>query len=211
MCTVEGNWNYEFDILNIEKSNFTNFEIIMKNFQECALKTFENTFTADNHTSKDITQKSDDDLRDLIEKNKTLKQEIDIKLKELQQQQKQYETFKQDQKLLIQEIKEKHEAFLMAKKYYKKFLKMYFTIESKKDNSQTIFIQFFTEARKDSGKYSVRLQRDISKCKYELLSTNPQLKNFKELQRKLQETNDVPGVLSCIRKSFLTIKDSIKG
>lgn len=95
MCTVEGNWNYEFDILNIEKSNFTNFEIIMKNFQECALKTFENTFTADNHTSKDITQKSDDDLRDLIEKNKTLKHEIDIKLKELQQQQKQYETFKQ--------------------------------------------------------------------------------------------------------------------
>lgn len=68
---------------------------------------------------------------------------------------------------MIQEIKEKHEAFLMAKKYYKKFLKMYFTIESKKDDSQTIFIQFFTEARKDSGKYSVRLQRDISKCKYE--------------------------------------------
>ncbi|KPJ02807.1 hypothetical protein RR46_10010 [Papilio xuthus] len=110
----------------------------MNNFQECALKTFENTFTAEDRTYKDVTQKSDDDLRGLIEKNKTLKQKIDIKLKELQHQQKQYETFKQ------------------------------------------------------------------------VLSTNPQLKNIKELQRKLQDTNDVPGILSCIRKSFLTIKDSTK-
>ncbi|KPJ08130.1 hypothetical protein RR48_12869 [Papilio machaon] len=210
MCTVEGNWNYEFDIINIEKSNFSNLEIILNNFQECALKTLENTFTAEARTCKDVTQKSDDDLRDLLEKNKTLKQKIDIKLKELQQQQKQYETFKQDQKLLIQEIKEKHEAFLMAKKYYKKFLRMYFTIESKNKDSQTIFVQFFNETRKDSEKYSVRLLRNISKCKYDLLSTNPQLKNVKELQRKLEETNDVPGVLSCIRKSFLIIKDSTK-
>ncbi|XP_013169084.1 PREDICTED: uncharacterized protein LOC106118870 isoform X2 [Papilio xuthus] len=165
---------------------------------------------AEDRTYKDITQKSDDDLRDLIENNKTLKQKIDIKLKELQHQQKQYETFKQDQKLLIQEIKEKHEAFLMAKKYYKKFLRMYFTIESRSNDSQTIFVQFFNEARKDSEKYSVRLLRNICKCKYELQSTNPQLKNIKELQRKLQDTNDVPGILSCIRKSFLTIKDSTK-
>ncbi|XP_014367688.2 uncharacterized protein LOC106718190 [Papilio machaon] len=210
MCTVEGNWNYEFDIINIEKSNFSNLEIILNNFQECALKTLENTFTTEARSYKDVTQKSDDDLRDLLEKNKTLKQKIDIKLKELQQQQKQYETFKQDQKLLIQEIKEKHEAFLMAKKYYKKFLRMYFTIESKNKDSQTIFVQFFNETRKDSEKYSVRLLRNISKCKYDLLSTNPQLKNVKELQRKLEETNDVPGLLSCIRKSFLTIKDSTK-
>lgn len=65
-----------------------------------------------------------------------------------------------DHKLLSQEIKETHEAFLMAKKYYKKYLKMYYTIESRNGGMQTIFLQFFTEAKKESENYSVRLLRD---------------------------------------------------
>lgn len=78
--------------------------------------------------------------------------------------------FFSDQKLLSQEIKETHEAFLMAKKYYKKFLKMYYTVETRNTESQMIFIQFFTEAKNDSDNYSVRLLRDCKtghyKCEY---------------------------------------------
>lgn len=65
-----------------------------------------------------------------------------------------------DQKLLAKEIKDTHEAFLMAKKYYKKYLKIYYTIEAKKGDKQTIFVQFFTEVKKDSDVYSMRLLCD---------------------------------------------------
>lgn len=75
-----------------------------------------------------------------------------------------------DQKLLSQEVKETHEAFLMAKKYYKKFLKLYYFIENRSKEKQTIFLQFFSETKKDSEKYSVRLLRDTKSgnydCKY---------------------------------------------
>lgn len=72
-----------------------------------------------------------------------------------------------DQKLISQEIKETHEAFLMAKKYYKKFLKMYHTIESRNAEKQTIYLQFFTEAKRDSEYYSVRLLRDMKLGQYQ--------------------------------------------
>lgn len=68
---------------------------------------------------------------------------------------------------MSQEIKETHEAFLMAKKYYKKFLKMYYTIESKSEGSQTVFVQFFTEAKKESENYTVRLLRDTKTGSYQ--------------------------------------------
>lgn len=72
-----------------------------------------------------------------------------------------------DQKLLSQGIKETHEAFLMAKKLYKKYLKIYYTIESRIDGSQTIFVQFFTEAKKESENYSIRLTRDTKIGRYQ--------------------------------------------
>lgn len=72
-----------------------------------------------------------------------------------------------DQKIITQEIKETHEAFLMAKKYYKKYLKMYHTIESSNGETQTIFLQFFTEAKRDSELYSVRLSRNSKTRSYE--------------------------------------------
>lgn len=76
-----------------------------------------------------------------------------------------------DQKLISQEIKETHESFLMAKKYYKKFLKMYHTIESKNSETQTIFLQFFTEARRDSENYSVCLLRNTKIGQYQRKSS----------------------------------------
>ena len=72
-----------------------------------------------------------------------------------------------DHKLLTQEIKETHEAFLMAKKYYKKFLKVYYCIEKRCNDTQVIFVQFFTENKKDNENYSVRLLRHTNKGQYE--------------------------------------------
>lgn len=43
-----------------------------------------------------------------------------------------------------------------------------------------------------------------------VLSTNPRIKNFKEIQRKLQESNDTPGALCSIRQYFLTLKATYK-
>lgn len=37
---------------------------------------------------------------------------------------------------------------------------MYYTIESKSEGTQTVFVQFFTEAKKESENYSVRLIKD---------------------------------------------------
>lgn len=75
-----------------------------------------------------------------------------------------------DQKLLAKEIKDTHEAFLMAKKFYKKHLKIYYTIESRKGEKQTIFVQFFTEVKKETDAYSVKLLCDtktgVCECKY---------------------------------------------
>lgn len=74
-----------------------------------------------------------------------------------------------DQKLLATEIKDTHEAFLMAKKFYKKHLKIYYTIKSRKGEKQTIFVQFFTEVQKETDAYSVKLLYDtktgVCECK----------------------------------------------
>lgn len=72
-----------------------------------------------------------------------------------------------DQKLISQEIKETHEAFLMAKKYYKRFLKMYHNIESRNGETQTIYLQFFTEAKRESENCSVRLLRNTTTGQYQ--------------------------------------------
>lgn len=64
-------------------------------------------------------------------------------------------------------MKETHEAFLMARKCYKKFLRVYYSIEKRNKEKQTIFLQFFTEAKKDSENYSVRLIRDSKSGHYE--------------------------------------------
>lgn len=41
---------------------------------------------------------------------------------------------------------------------------------------------------------------------FSVLNVTPKLHIFKELQQRLQETNDVPGALCCIRQAFMDIK-----
>ncbi|CAG9584649.1 unnamed protein product [Danaus chrysippus] len=205
---MEENWNYKIDLNEIEGTLFGNFELEINNLCKDVLLALEQGFISNPiDYQANLAQTYDEELKNLVECNKSLKQKIDNKIKTLTQQQTQYETFKKDQKLLTQEIKETHEAFLMAKKCYKKILKMYFSIESRKNDNQVIFVQFFTESKKDSENYSVRLIRNIKNGKYELQSVNPKLKCFKELQKELYDTNNVPGILCTLRQAFVALKD----
>ncbi|CAH2106411.1 unnamed protein product [Euphydryas editha] len=211
MSVIEANWSYEINVIEIETSLYSYFELSLNNICENVLKALEDGFLIENiNYQANLAQTYDEELKLLFETNKELRQEIELKLNQLTGKQTQYENFKQDQKLLTQEIKETHEAFLMAKKCYKKFLKIYYTIESRSKDSQIIYVQFFTEAKKDTENYTVRLKRNIKTRSYELQSIHPKLKMFKEFQRKLEENNDVPGLLCCLRLAFMAIKETKK-
>ncbi|PZC86407.1 uncharacterized protein LOC110376318 [Helicoverpa armigera] len=208
MSIIEQNWCTELNLNNIEEKCYQEFEAKVESLNEHLINIIENGFKDKKkyNSNNNVLQNNDEELKALIEQNKQLRHSIDIKLNELSQQKNQYENYKKDQKLLSQEIKETHEAFLMAKKYYKKFLKIYYTIEAKSEGSQTIFVQFFTEAKKESENYSVRLVRNTNTGCYQLSSAIPKLKVFEEVSKKLLETNDVPGALCSIRQAFLKSK-----
>ncbi|XP_059047157.1 uncharacterized protein LOC131842597 [Achroia grisella] len=208
MSVIEDNWDFQFDLHSVENESFHEFQVKVDNVNERVVKLLEDGFKPQNINYNFInTQNHDgDELKNLIDKNKQLRQDIDVKLEDIAQRQSRYEHCKQDQKLLSQEIKETHEAFLMAKKYYKKYLKMYYTIESRSNEKQAIFIQFFTEYKKDSDHYSLSLSRDCNLGKYDLISITPKVPIFKEVQRRLKETNDLPGALYCIRQAFIHIR-----
>ncbi|XP_026752721.2 uncharacterized protein LOC113512947 [Galleria mellonella] len=212
MSVIEDVWNFQFDLHDIEKENFSEFNLKVNNMNEHIIKLLDDGFKSPtyNYNVNMAQHHDDDELKNLIDKNKQLRQDIEVKLEEIARRQTRYEQCKQDQKLLSQEIKETHEAFLMAKKYYKKFLKMYYTIESRSTEKLVIFIQFFTENKKDSDNYSLSLSRDSKSGNYDLLNVTPKLPIFKEVQKKFKETNDLPGALYCIRQAFVHIRTSKK-
>ncbi|RVE51252.1 hypothetical protein evm_004056 [Chilo suppressalis] len=193
MSVIDESWDICLNLKMIESDHYLIFAKIQSNHQDAVAKLLDEGFKTHRFVvNGTLNVNNDDELQIVLEKNKHLRCVINNKISELEIQQNKYETFKKDQKLLSQEIKETHEAFLLAKKFYKKYLKMYFTIESRNNAKHTIFIQFFTESKKESENYSVRLQRDIKSGVYELLNTTPKLKMLKEYQRRLQENNDVP-------------------
>ncbi|XP_013199822.1 uncharacterized protein LOC106142568 [Amyelois transitella] len=209
MSVFQDDWDFRFDVQNIEKGSHLQSKVF--DLHELILKLIEEGLkTQDINYNGSLSQGHDQELKILMEKNKNLRQEIESKLDGITRQQSQYEKYKQDQKQLSQEIKETHEAFLMAKKYYKKFLKMYYTIEMRTGDKQTIFVQFFTESKKDSDNYSMRMLRDTKTGYYELLSTTPKIPSLKEIQRKLKDSNDVPGCLCSVRQAFITMKANKK-
>ncbi|XP_075973519.1 uncharacterized protein LOC142974845 [Anticarsia gemmatalis] len=211
MTVIEDNWDIQLDLGSKEQNSFKEFESRVKCLHQHVHDLLEDGFKVPKFRfSGNIASSNDDELKALTERNKQLRLDIETKIEELSKQKVQYENFKKDQKLLAQEIKETHEAFLTAKKYYKKFLKMYYTVESRNNGIQTIFVQFFTEAKKESENYSVRLLRDTKTGYYQLDRVSPKLHGFKDLQKQLQETNDVPGCLCCIRQAFMNIKKNKK-
>ncbi|XP_049869294.1 uncharacterized protein LOC126369051 [Pectinophora gossypiella] len=206
MAVIDDNWNFRIE--NMRNDSCKDFESRVKCLCDEVLQL--NGFRVQQYDTNNISPSNDEELKILIDNNKQLRNEIEKKHEELSKQKNQYENFKQDQKLLSQEVKDTHEAFLMAKKFYKKYLKMYYTTELKNGDKQTIYIQFFTEAKKESEYYSIRLHRDCKTEHYELFETTPKVPIFEELKKSLQETNDVAGMLCSIRQAFMKIKKSKK-
>ncbi|KAL0893052.1 hypothetical protein ABMA27_014701 [Loxostege sticticalis] len=165
--SVIDEWSFNLNFNDVEKERYSNFVQIINTKRENILLLLDDGFKVQKMCNGTIDPNNDDELRILIEKNKQLRYDIDVKIEELNCQQSKYESYKKDQKLLSQEVKETHEAFLMARKCYKKFLRVYYSIEKRNKEKQTIFLQFFTEAKKDSENYSVRLIRDSKSGHYE--------------------------------------------
>lgn len=85
---------------------------------------------------------------------------------------------------------------------------MYYAIESREAEKETIFIQFFTECKKDPENYSVRLLRNTKLRHYQILQISPKIKIEKELKQKIYIPDDVSALLCCIRQEFLNIKQN---
>ncbi|VVC87318.1 unnamed protein product [Leptidea sinapis] len=209
MSVIENTSDYLINLNAIQEDALLSFESCLNSISERVLHLLHQDSLGLHLNSKENQlSKNEEDLHSLIEINQKLRHDIEFKIKDLKIQQTQYDNFKQEQKILSNEIKETHEAYLRAKKYLKKHLKFFFTISETNDTAdQVIFVQFFTEARKESECYSVKLSRNIKSQKYTLLNINPELKISKDIQRLLQEDNCVPGVLSCIREAFRVLKD----
>ncbi|XP_063380680.1 uncharacterized protein LOC134667271 [Cydia fagiglandana] len=210
MSVIDETWDFKIDTKQLDKKLFCEFQSDVRNLSKQIENQLDGFQTQNLNYSGSSSKNSDDELRMIIEKNKQLVHDIKSKVEEYEQQQVKYSKFKSEQKLLAKEIKDTHEAFLMAKKYYKKFLKIYFTIESRNDGKDGIFLQFFTEAKKESKGNSVYLLRDSKTKHYEVLEITPGQEICKEVQQKLQATNDVPGALCYIRRHFMKIKKGKK-
>ncbi|XP_063361682.1 uncharacterized protein LOC134650680 [Cydia amplana] len=211
MSVIDETWDFKIDIKQLDKNLFCEFKSDVGNLSKQIANQLDGLQTQNiiNYSGRSA-KNSDDELRMITEKNKQLVHDIKFKVEEYEQQQVKYSKFKSEQKLLANEIKDTHEAFLMAKKYYKKFLKIYFTIESRKDGKDGIFLQFFTEAKKESKGNSVYLLRDSKTKHYEVLEIRPGQEICKEVQQKLQATDDVPGALCYIRQHFMKMKKGKK-
>ncbi|XP_047994989.1 uncharacterized protein LOC125233150 [Leguminivora glycinivorella] len=211
MSVIDETWAFKIDIKQLDKQLFSEFKADDPNLSKQITNQLHGFQTQTLNYSGSLAKNSDDELRMITEKNKQLVHNIKSKVEEYEQQQEKYNKFKSEQKILATEIKDTHEAFLMAKKYYKKFLKIYFTIESRTDGKDGIFLQFFTEAKKESKGNSVYLLRDSKTKHYEVLQITPGQEICKEVQQKLQVTNDVPGALCYIRHHFMKMKKGKKG
>ncbi|CAF4922109.1 unnamed protein product [Pieris macdunnoughi] len=195
------------DFDKLEEKLYGIFETSVLNYTQDILNVFDNRGILQKPAYlKNSANTLEEELDILHQLNKNLRKEIEENLEKLSQKQNEYEGFKQDHKLVTNQIKETHESLLMARRCYKNFLNFYYTIESRQTDQQVIFIQFFTQSKRDSEKYSIRLLRNTQTGKYSLQETNPTLKNNKYAERILEHTNNVPGVLAYIRLGFVLIK-----
>lgn len=95
MSVLEGNWDYEINIDEIEKEYFRNFESELNTLCNDVLKMLEDCFLLENiNFQVNLAQTYDEELKLLIEGNKSLKDEIECKLKEVADRQTKYENYK---------------------------------------------------------------------------------------------------------------------
>lgn len=95
MSVIEDNWDYIIDLNHVDKKSYFEFETTISSFKELVFQQLEDSFKVQKFVySGKVAQNHDDELKDLVEKNKTTRNQIDSKLEELSQQQLQYEIYK---------------------------------------------------------------------------------------------------------------------
>lgn len=95
MSVIEDNWDYNIDLNNFDKKSFCEFETIVLSFKEHILQQLEDCFKVQKFVySGKVAQNHDDELKDFIEKNRILRNQIESNLEDLSQQQHQYENCK---------------------------------------------------------------------------------------------------------------------
>lgn len=95
MSITEEIWEVQINLNLIEENSYIEFEAKVVSLHEHVLNVIENGFRAKKYNcNNNVAQNHDDELKNLIERNKQLRHDIDSRLEELSQQKVQYENYK---------------------------------------------------------------------------------------------------------------------
>lgn len=206
-------WNETSSFSDDETRRFEDFKYTMNKTKEAILQETNDIHAKyGNVNLAELSECIDQiDVESIRAQNKELERNIESLTKKLEEREKQYIALKQDHQLTTCKIKEIYDTFLRAKAFYKRELNTYFTIESHTEDIYVVLIQFFTESRCSDDNYVIKLSRNTKTGKNELIETQPKLANFVQLKKRLAESNDVAGLLCCVRKSYINLrKDHMK-
>ena len=95
MSIIEEIWDVQVNLNLLEENSYIEFESKVVSLHEHVVNVIENGFRVNKYNcSNNVALNHDDELKTLIERNKQLRQDIDMKLEELSQQKIQYENYK---------------------------------------------------------------------------------------------------------------------
>lgn len=95
MTLIDDKWNFNNDIIDLEKIDFTEFDQKIKCITNNVLHLLECNFFSNNSLDSNSSVSNQDNLKSLMEKNKELKTDIEANVEKLKQLQLQYEHFKE--------------------------------------------------------------------------------------------------------------------
>lgn len=99
MSVIEDNWDYNIDLYHFDNKSYSELEATVCSWMELILHQLEDGFKLQKYVynakgSGKVALNHDDELKDLVEKNKILRNDIESKLEELTQITHQYENYK---------------------------------------------------------------------------------------------------------------------
>ncbi|XP_052746698.1 uncharacterized protein LOC112046329 [Bicyclus anynana] len=155
----------------------------------------------------EIIEALEEDFQSFSEWKHDPKEKIEAAMEKIQHINTELEKIKRDQKKLDQENAQKNNELLFSMKQNQN-LDMYFSFGHMINKTQSVYVQFFTKEKKEDDSYSVKLEKIFKNesSYYVLESTNPTLKNLKQLKRMLERSNHLGNILCRIRASFYAHK-----
>lgn len=98
MSVFESDWNNQINFEDIEKHHYQDYVKSLKLYEEKIMILFENGFNDQRFTYNGVIDPNNDgQLLLLMDKNKQLRHDIDVKLEEIKRQQTKYESYKKGQ------------------------------------------------------------------------------------------------------------------